>query len=144
MQKIIQPIFEKLGSERFLQGCKNVVTSNGNESFHHVLWGWAPKEQYNSSEEIQQAMYTSICLYNSGFFWTYKNLLHELDLLYCPDTLNIFLKIDQQCIADSDYKISDVAQDRRGKKRRTKNKLADAFVRDEGIKYSSGAFHSGT
>ena len=144
IQKIVQPIFEKLGSERFLQGCKNVVTSNANESFHHLLWNLAPKEQFTSSQEIELAMNLSLCLFNSGFAWTYEKVLKECGLMISTETRDIFRRIDYIRIMDSDYKSLDATKFRRKKKRRSKNKQADAFVRDEGIQYSSGHFHSGT
>ena len=46
IREIIQPIFQKLGDEKFLIGCKNLATSNPNESFHHILWSMVPKEQF--------------------------------------------------------------------------------------------------
>ena len=50
IQTPVTPIFHKLGSEKFLDGCRNLCSSDPNESFHHILWGMTPKEQFNSSQ----------------------------------------------------------------------------------------------
>ena len=49
VQKRIEPLFERLSNLAFLTDCSNTLTSNNNESYHYVLWGLAPKEQYTSS-----------------------------------------------------------------------------------------------
>ena len=37
IQTLMTPIFHKLGNENFLDGCRNLRSSNSNKSFHHVL-----------------------------------------------------------------------------------------------------------
>ena len=104
IQKIITPVFDKLGSEAFLQGCKNVASSNANESFHHVLWSLAPKEQYNSSLEIDLAMNLAVCIFNSGFSWTFKHILAACSLPTSIDSFTMFRQIDRERIVSADYK----------------------------------------
>ena len=48
--KLIQLASGKLGNEKFLESCKNIVSSN-KESFH-ILWGLAAK-YFLSSAEIE-------------------------------------------------------------------------------------------
>ena len=43
----IQPLFNRLGSKEFLASCEDDKTQNVNESYHHVVWNLAPKEQLN-------------------------------------------------------------------------------------------------
>lgn len=143
IQKIITPIFDKLGSESFLQGCKNVASSNTNESFHHVLWSLTPKEQYNSSLEIEIAMHLAVCMFISGFAWTLKNVLKECFLPISDEMFKMFTKIDKERIANADYKTLENTKAKRKKERHSKNVLADAFIRDKGVTYSSGKFHTG-
>ena len=38
VQKVIEPLFERLGNPVFLTNCSNPLASNNNESYHHVLW----------------------------------------------------------------------------------------------------------
>ena len=77
IQQIIEPIFSALDNEKFLESCKKILSSNNNESFHNLLWGLAPKEFYSSPEEVELAIFISVCLFNSGFTWTFSNVLKE-------------------------------------------------------------------
>lgn len=126
-----------MGSKTFLECCKNIVTSNNNESYHHVLWSLAPKESFCSAKEVELAMNLSVCIFNSGFYWTYKELLTSCNLEVSSSSLKIFKRIDKNRIQKSNYQTSDVAKERRKETRREKNKNADAFQKD----YRSGAFH---
>ena len=45
---VTKPVFDKLGDESFLGGCERCATQNANESLHHVIWGFAPKDQFTS------------------------------------------------------------------------------------------------
>lgn len=138
--KIIEPIFEKLGNKQFLESCKNIVTSNSNESYHHLLWGLAPKEAFCSAKEVEMAVYLSVCVFNSGFFWTYENVLRECGFPLSNESRNVFRIIDTSRILKSDYHSSEVTKQKRKKTRREKNKLADAFQKTND--YQSGAFHA--
>ena len=41
IQTLMNTIFDKLGSEKYLDGCRNMRSPNRNESFYYVLWGMA-------------------------------------------------------------------------------------------------------
>ena len=140
IQEIIKPIFSKLGDEKFLEACKNIVTSNANESYHHVLWGLVPKEAFCSTKEIELAINLTVCIFNSGFLWTYENVFQECNLKLSIEAKKIFRQIDATRIKKSDYHSSDVCKRKRKATRREKNKLADAFQKKD---YQSGAFHAG-
>ena len=144
IQEIITPLFKKLGNERFLEGCKNVLTSNPNESFHHVLWSLAPKEQYTSSKEIKLAMNLAVCLYNSGFYSTYVQMINTCGLKSSKVSRNLFKVIDQTRIANADYKTLQSTKQKRKVERRQRNKSADSFRHDEGVQYGSGKFYGET
>lgn len=141
IQKIISPVFEKLGNEQFLDGCKNLLSSNANESFHHVLWGLAPKEQYNSPKETELAMNIAVCLFNNGFTWTYKTLLSSCNLSFSSESINIFTSVDSKRIANAEYFCMEAVRMKRKKIRKEKSRIQDAFVHEEGTNYSSGKFH---
>ena len=51
--KVIQPTFDRLGSEEFLEGCQSCLDQNNNESLHHVVWGMSPKEPFSTVLFIQ-------------------------------------------------------------------------------------------
>ena len=42
---VIKPLFNELGSERFLSSYENAKTENINESYHHLVSSLAPEEQ---------------------------------------------------------------------------------------------------
>ena len=110
IQEIIQPIFEKLGDKTFLAGFKNLATSNPNESFHHLLWSMAPKEQFTSSIEIKLAMNLSVCQFNSGFSWSFSNVIEKLGLPLTRTMKLIFNQIDKERIRHSDFKSTKAAK----------------------------------
>ena len=82
MQKVIEPLFERLGNTAFQTNCSNALTSNNDEPYHHVLWGLAPKEQYTSSQNVSFAVHLSVCLFTSGFPWLYSRLMDKCDMPY--------------------------------------------------------------
>ena len=43
--KVVKPVFARLGDKKFLAGCEGCETQNQNESLHHVIWSFAPKDQ---------------------------------------------------------------------------------------------------
>ena len=60
IQKVIEPIFKKLGDKKFLDSVKKLMSSNANESYHNVLWGLAPKERFSSPKEVRVAVWLSV------------------------------------------------------------------------------------
>lgn len=72
---VIKPVFEKLGDEKFLGGCERCATQNANESLHHVIWGFAPKEQHTSQIEASLGINLGVLIFNCGKEVTYSQLL---------------------------------------------------------------------
>ena len=70
----IQPLFDLLGSKKFLASCEDGKTQNVNESYHHVVWNLAPKEQLNSPLEIKLPVEIVTLLFNSGMKSTYNSI----------------------------------------------------------------------
>lgn len=140
IQKIIEPVFENLGDKKFMESCKNIATSNNNEAYYHILWGMAPKEAYCSPKEVEMAVFLSVCIFNSGFNWTFRNILFEYGIQPDDSMLRIFTMIDNTRIYKSDYHSLDYVKKKRQVTRKEKNKLADAFQKKD---YNSGAFHAG-
>ena len=101
VQNVIEPLFDWLGNPAFLTDCSNALTSNNNESYHHVLWGLAPEEQYTSSQNASFAVHLSVCLFNSGFLWLYSRLMDKCGM---PYSRICFYKIDKRWINDTEYK----------------------------------------
>ena len=100
IQNIVQPIFEKLGSESFLQGCKNVVTSNVNESFHHLLWNLAPKERLKDWLNKKQGNYVTHEIQNEILTIMSKAVLRSLLKTIKGNMYSII------CDEDTEYTVS--------------------------------------
>ena len=62
--EVMQPLFDRLGSEQFLAGCEQCLTQNANESLHHVIWGMAPKDQHRAQAETRLATHLGVLLFN--------------------------------------------------------------------------------
>ena len=128
IQSRMTPIFDKVGNKKFLDGCRNLHSSNPSESFHHVIWGMAPNKQFNSSQEIEFAVNLSTCTFNSGFTWTFKILFRQLDIQLSKDSECIFSCIDKILIYQSDYKTTQRSKTKKAKKWSTMNKLIVSSV----------------
>lgn len=141
MVKVMQPLFDRLSDERLLSGCEKCYTQNTNESLHHVVWGMAPKEQYNSAIEIDTAVMLGVLQYNNGFQDTYAQVLPELGLDVTQPMLSTWGSIDKQRVYQSNYRATKIIKTRRKKKRGKKLAAQDAFVHQEGVQYKSQSFY---
>lgn len=140
--KVLQPTFDRLGSEEFLIGCEKCLDQNNNESLQHVAWGMAPREQYTSQQETSLAVSLSVLVFNNGVEDTISKLLVSMDIPVHPDMPSQWGKIDSKRMAESDYKTDPIVKQRRKRLRREKSKKQDAFVHQEGVMYSSHSFYN--
>ena len=62
----MKPLFTRLTDPALLENCKDARTQNPNESFNHVIWNLAPKEQLVSPLETSLAINIAVSLFNSG------------------------------------------------------------------------------
>jgi len=72
-------------------------------------------------------VYLSTCLYNSGFYWTYQNLLVEWGINVSPVALKDFRRIDNTRIVKSEYQTSDIVKQKRKETRREKKQKCRCF-----------------
>lgn len=140
--KVMQPTFDRLGSEEFLVGCEKCLDHNNNESLHHVVWGMAPKEQYTSQQETSLAVSLGVLVFNNGTEETISKLIVLMDTPIHPDMPSQWEKIDSKRMSESDYKTDPAVKQRRKSIRRDKSKKQDAFVHQEGVMYSSQSFYN--
>ena len=49
VKEFILPVCETLGNQKFLNCCKNNMSSKPNEAYHNVLWGLPAKDSYFST-----------------------------------------------------------------------------------------------
>ena len=104
IKTLMTAIFDKLGSEKFLDGCRNLRSFNPNESLNHILRRMAPKELFNSLQEIKLAVNQSTCTFNSDFTWTVKNFFHQRDMQLSKNSERFFNCIDKLRIYQLGYK----------------------------------------
>ena len=82
--KVVKPVFDRLGNQTFLAGCEDCETQNPNESLHHVIWGFTPKEQYTSAAENDLAVSLGVLVFNSGMDIVSSQLIPMVDLSVTP------------------------------------------------------------
>ena len=71
---VIKPLFDKLGSKRFLSSCGNAKTQTLNESYHHFIWSLAPKEQQLLPLETKLGIETATLLFNQSYKTTFSDV----------------------------------------------------------------------
>ena len=139
--KVVQPTFDRLGSEQFLAGCEKCPDQNRNESLHHVIWGMSPKEQFTSQQEASLSVSLGVLVFNNGMDKTLKELMLMVDLKVHSSMRVGWQHIDRKRMNTSDYKTKPSTKQCRKKLRREKSKKQDAFAHQEGVMYSSQNFY---
>lgn len=64
--KLMQPVFERLSSQDLLERCVHGGTQNANESFHHIIWSYCPKEKFAGQKRIEFAVNVATMSFNDG------------------------------------------------------------------------------
>ena len=72
--EVVKPLFERLGSVQFLSSVASCRTQNVNESFHHLVWQFAPKDVFTSTIDTKCALYLAVALFNDGYTESLKNI----------------------------------------------------------------------
>ena len=103
----------------------------------------APKDQNNSSQEIDTTISISVMLFKKGVPYTYTNLFRKLGLGVSRQQIEAWKKEDQKRVAIADYQSRSGVKERRKKLKRAKVKRHDAFVHQEGATYKSKKKSSG-
>ena len=75
-----------MGSKEFLASCEDSKTQNVDESYHHVVWNLAPKEQLNSPLEIKLAVEIAT-LFNIGIKSTYNSIFIDAGITVSENML---------------------------------------------------------
>ena len=117
IRTLMTVIFNKLGSEKFLDGCRNLRSSTPNESLNHILRRMAPKELFSSPQETKLAVNQSTFTFNSDFTWTVKNFFHQRDMQLSKNSERFFNCIDKLRIYQLGYKTIQESKTKRWKKK---------------------------
>ena len=139
----IQPVFELLSSKNLLQGCVNCLTQNQNESLHHAVWRFIPKDQNHSSTEVEVGIRLGILKFNGGITKMTKSVFSSCGIDYTENMEKQFIKMDKDRITCAEIKMKESSKSIRKEKRQKHKRRIDAFRHKEGPTYKSGNFHLG-
>jgi len=133
----IKLAYEELCSDQSLQQVLHSGTTNGNESFHRIIWSICSKKRFHIQSRIKNAANLATIIYNDG----YTGILPIYKYLGITPTANIrkmMIKIDRERIKEDQSldPISRLNQRRtnRLKKLQTEMKLN----REDPYKYGPG------
>jgi hypothetical protein len=141
--EVIKPVFDTLGDEKFLAGWERCSTQNANEA-HHVIWGFAPKDQYMSQVENSLGVNLGVLIFNCGMEVTFCQLLPMIGVMVSENMRESWNAIDKKRVYGGNYKEKNEVKERRKRYKRIKSKKADAFVHKEEVQYQSQAFYTST
>ena len=91
----IMPIFQDLSDIGLLSSCSRAMTQNQNESLHHVIWSLVPKEQYNSTTEVELAIHLVVLYFNIGRAAANREIFGRLELPLVPHAMVVFQSVDK-------------------------------------------------
>ena len=137
----IRPAFQDLMTDSLLRGCMGAKTQNANESFHHLVWSYVPKEQQHSMEEVRLGVDLAVCVFNKGYVDLIQCFFTAGGLPLSPAAVEAFRAHDAKRIENAKARSSETKQSQRRKSRNTRRARAEAFRRHEGPMYASGQFH---
>ena len=112
---VIKPVFDKLGDESFLGGCERCATQNANESLHHVIWGFAPKDQFTLQIKNTLSVNLGVLIFNCRIEITYSQLLPKIGVEVTSSIKRAWREIDRKRIYGADYKERDTSERRQKK-----------------------------
>ena len=137
----IQPLFDRLGSKKFLASCEDGKIQNLNESYHHVVWNLALKEQLNSPLEIKLAVEIATFLLNSVMMSTYNSIFIDAGIIVSENMLLQWEDMDNKRKQEILWKQKEETKSKRKTLKRRNIKQQQAIVSSEGQEYKSGAFN---
>ena len=111
--KVVQPVFDRLGSEQFLVGSENCLIQNRNEGWHHVVWSMAPKEQYNSEQEVSIAVSLSVLVFNNGTDNAMSKVFPPMNMETNESMHHKLREIDGERVRSPDYKSNVLVKNQR-------------------------------
>ena len=62
--EVIKPFFDRLIKKDFLVSVEKCRTQNIDESFHHIVWQYAPKDKVNSVNRQILALQLAVLIFN--------------------------------------------------------------------------------
>ena len=134
----LKPTFDDLSSTDLLSRCLDGYTQNANESLHSMIWSRCPKTKSFGMQQVQFAVSSAICEFNSGAKF-HTSLLESMNVP--PGTYTTLLcdNLDKQRVYHAERKSGDKFKKRRKQLRRQRKGLEDTNSQ-KGVTYKSGEF----
>ena len=114
---------------------------NVNESYHHVVWNLAPKEQLNSPLEIKLAVEIATLLLNSRMKATYNSIFIDAGISVSENMLLQWEDMDDKRKQEKLWKQKEETKSKRKTLKWRNVKQQQGFVHSDCRQYKSAAFH---
>ena len=142
--EITKPLFERLGSVQLLSSVASCRTQNVKESFHYLVWQFTPKDVFTSTIDTKCALYLAVTLFNDGYT---ESLCHKISVSLAGINFDLNMtnqgkNFDSLKLYHKNIQNTEKAKENCKKLKQKNIKTQEAFVRQEGTCYKSGAFHS--
>ena len=92
--KVIKPLFDRLEKKEFLVSVEKCRTQNVNESFHHIVWQYAPKDKVNSVNEINLALHLAVLVFNEVHGLSISVICKSVGIQFSQNILDQLNEID--------------------------------------------------
>ena len=117
MMKHIIPIYRRLSAEALLERCLNAKTSNQNESFHSVIWTFAPKQTFVGKRKIEIAATKAVLRMNNDLIEVHKQEAAHFNDFITANSMKIVRTLNKQREKNVMKRKSSVSTEARKKKK---------------------------
>ena len=107
-------------------------TQNVNESFHHTVWQYAPKDKVNSVNEINLALRFAVLVFNEGHGLSISAICKSVGIQFSQNMLDQLYEIDSTRLYEKHRQLTEICKQRRKYVKCKKVKSSDAFTHDAG------------
>ena len=136
--QLVRPIYARLGNKSLLEKCIGGFTQNANESLHHLVWQFCPKEVFLGVRHVEIACALAVMCFNDGAS-SLASISSALKLKPTPMATRFLRRKDLRSVYDS----TDRAKKMRKRRRRIRKGMQDLHEQREGVVYAAGAFDAG-
>ncbi|XP_011688297.1 PREDICTED: uncharacterized protein LOC105450244 [Wasmannia auropunctata] len=127
--KAITPVYEELSNKDLLERCVGGYTQNNNESLNVMIWSFAPKRTFSSSETVEIASYFAASIFNEGFK-SILNMMQVLNIRIGTNVVDMCNMTDKQRVSIANTRTFDASRERRIEKRTIRLAVEEAFLEE--------------
>ena len=111
--KAIKPLFDRLGKGEFLVSVEKYRTQNVNESFHYIVWQYAPKVKVKSVNEINLALHLVVLVFNEGRVLSISAICKSVGIQFSQNMLNQLNEIDSTRLYEKHRQSTEICKQHR-------------------------------